>query len=118
MHRARGHLQKFDGRFQHRVAHRQLAIYIPYQFGDLHLTNIRPITDATGTEPETLQNFFSPFRWEEYPVRDKLQRCVTSRHDHPHRVTILNGSSSVKDRAGLGNGLTACKVSVQRQRGP
>jgi SRSO17 transposase len=100
-------LSDFDDCFGQARTRAYLDIYVAGQLSDLDRKSVEPMADAAGVPPRSLQEFLSLFKWDEFEMRDRLQRRVATRHADPNSVGVIDETSFIKK-----GDQTAC---VQRQ---
>lgn len=66
------------------------------QLGPIERKSLEPMADAEGTNPRTLQSFFSRGSWKEDAVRDTLQCKVARQYGGTDGIFIVDATSDAK----------------------
>ncbi len=66
------------------------------QLGPIERKSLEPMADAEGTNPRTLQFFFSRSSWQENQVRDDLQRRVARQYGGRDGIFVIDPTSDAK----------------------
>lgn len=90
------YLATYDDFFWRWESREHFRLFARGQLGPIERKSLEPMADAEGTNPRTLQFFFSRASWQEDLVRDTLQRKVASQYGGPDGIFVIDPTSDAK----------------------